>query len=321
MKFKAHENDAGMRLDVFISSKCEGVSRSQAKKLIDSGFVTIGERTIDKASHEIDFGDLVEVAMPKVKHVGLVAQDIPLDIVYEDSDIIVINKAAGMVVHPAAGNHDGTLVNALMHHCRDLGGISGELRPGIVHRLDKDTSGLIIVAKNDRSMASLMAQFKSRSVEKRYTAILWGMLKNLKGTISAPIGRSAVNRKKMSVRAKHGRDAVTHFAVEKRFGNMATLVDVLLGTGRTHQIRVHFSSIGHPILGDSTYGRAREIPCKKSDSNDLKALAQSIKNTSRTMLHSRVLSIDHPTTGKRMTFEAQLPQDMRSLLDDFNRVY
>ena len=321
MKLKVQDGDAGTRLDVFISSKCEGVSRSQAKKLIESALVEICGKEIKKASHEVDFGDIVEITIPKAKPVGLVAQKIPLDIIYEDGDIVVVNKAAGMVVHPAAGNYDGTLVNALMHHCKDLGGISGELRPGIVHRLDKDTTGLIIVAKNDRAMADLMAQFKARNVEKRYSALLWGELKKTSGTISAPIGRSSSDRKKMSVKSKRGREAVTHFSVEKKYGSTATMVDVLLGTGRTHQIRVHFSSIGHPIIGDATYGRARTISCKKTDADDLKTLAHSLKNIGRTLLHSRVLSINHPSTGRRMTFEAQLPQDMRNLLDDFNRVY
>jgi 23S rRNA pseudouridine1911/1915/1917 synthase len=246
----------------------------------------------------------LQIDVPAPEPVELAPEDIPLDILYEDADIIVVNKPPGLVVHPAAGNPSGTLVNALLHHCKDFAGIGGELRPGIVHRLDKNTSGVLIAAKNEAAMNGLIEQFKERKVQKEYVALVWGHPEPPTGTIETLVGRSVHNRKKMSAHPATGRKAITHYKVEERFRD-ASLVRVRIETGRTHQIRVHMSHLGHPIVGDRQYGRARQ--------NQLPAPA------SRQMLHAERLEFTHPGTGEEMELVAAMPCDMGRLLAELRK--
>jgi 23S rRNA pseudouridine1911/1915/1917 synthase len=285
------------RLDVFLAGRI-GLSRSQIDKLIKSGFVELNnEKT--KPAYRIKTDDRIFVKVPPAQVIEAKAENIPLDIVYEDKDIVVLNKPAGIVVHPAVGNIEGTLVNALLHHCRDLSGIGGAIRPGVVHRLDKDTSGLIVFAKNDEAHSSLSQQIKSRKVKKIYYAIVHGVVKNDKGEINAPLGRHPVQRKKMAVIRSDKlkkRVALTYYKVLKRYKNY-TLLELDLKTGRTHQIRVHLSYIGHPVVGDMTYSRRK---------NDIGAARQ--------LLHAKTLGFYHPKTGKYMEFCSELPGDMKEVL-------
>lgn len=303
-----------MRLDIFISKNFPGITRSQAKRLIEEGGVSIDAQTCLKPHHNVKGDENIFLKRRPSIALDAAPQDIPLDILYEDKDLIVINKPAGMVVHPAAGNKEGTLVNALLYHCKDLSGIGGVERPGIVHRLDKGTSGVMVVAKNDAAHTNLSAQFKDRTVEKRYYALLYGRLPDDSGVISAPIGRHVSDRKKMSVKTRHGRIAETVFKVIRRFGAELTMVDIRLNTGRTHQIRVHFSHLGHPLVGDDLYGGTKTIKRLKNSK-----LQDFIKLFSRPALHAYRLSFDHPITGKRMEFAAQMPPDLEVLLDDLAR--
>ncbi len=286
------------RLDQFLANKLPSLSRSFIQKIVKSGKASVNSAPCLKVARILAHEDKVSVEMPVIKKTYSEAEDIPLDVVYEDADLIVINKPAGLVVHPAHGNRTGTLVNALLNHCKDLSGIGGQERPGIVHRLDKDTSGLIVVAKNDASHQNLSSQFKDRRVAKRYLALVHGTIKNDMGTIDAPIGRSQSDRKKMAVitsgpegvkshnhrkpRRSKARSAVTHYKVVKRQGGM-TLVEVKLETGRTHQIRVHMAYAGHPIVGDKVYGQ-------KKDKSPFMAL------------HSYALGFFHPSSGEYMEF-------------------
>lgn len=300
-----------MRLDVFISKKFPDITRSQAKRLIGEGGVSIDAQICLKSHHNVKGDeDIVLKRRPSIT-LDAAPQDIPLDILYEDKDLIVINKPAGMVVHPAAGNKEGTLVNALLYHCRDLSGIGGVERPGIVHRLDKGTSGVMVVAKNDAAHTNLSAQFKDRTVEKRYYALLYGRLPDDNGIISAPIGRHVSDRKKMSVKTRRGRTAETVFKVIKRLAIDLTLVDIKLNTGRTHQIRVHFSHLGHPLVGDDLYGGSKTI--KRLKNNKLQDI---VKLFPRPALHAYRLSFEHPATKKRMEFAASVPPDLENLLKD-----
>lgn len=288
--------DEGLRIDQFLAARPEaGLTRSHVRRLIDEGRVTAGGQAV-KASHRVAVGEAVRLMVPAPEPLRLAGEDIPLDIVHEDADLLVINKPRGLVVHPAAGHEGGTLVNALLEHCRDLSGINDVLRPGIVHRLDRDTTGLLVVAKNDAAHLSLAEQLKERRLKRRYLAIVSGGLKDDRGLIEAPIARHPVDRKRMAV-VEGGRPARTRFTVRERFAR-ATLVEVELDTGRTHQIRVHFSFIGHPILGDPVYG-----PKKKAPFVDGQAL------------HAWSISFTHPRTGKELTFTAEPPPDFRALLD------
>ena len=280
-----------------------GLSRSFIKKMIDNGDVLVNGKQV-KASLVPKYGDEILLKLPEMIVPDIVAEDIPLDIVYEDDDVIVINKPKGMVVHPAAGNYTGTIVNALMYHCRDnLSGINGVLRPGIVHRIDKDTTGLIVAAKNDNAHRSLAAQLKEHSITRRYQAICCGTFKENEGRVEATIGRSPADRKKMAANVKNGKDAVTHYKVLNVIQNgKYSHVECVLETGRTHQIRVHMAYIGHPLLGDFTYG-----PFKEGQ----KVLGVELQGQ---CLHAGVLGFIHPTSGQYLEFEAPLPEYFQNLI-------
>lgn len=288
------ENDVGKRIDSYLASNTES-SRVTIQRLIENEKVLVnGKKTKD--SYKIQFNDEITIEEEKLKKIELKAQDIPVEILYEDNDIIVVNKTKGMVVHPANGNLDGTLVNAVMAICKDsLSGIGGEIRPGIVHRLDKDTSGAIIVAKNDKAHINLSEQIKNHQVEKTYIALVKGFVKENEATINMPIGRSTKDRKKMAVN-KNGKNAVTHFKVIERFRNY-TLLEVKIETGRTHQIRVHLSEIGYPIVGDAVYSNGK---------NEWNIEGQC--------LHAKSLKFKHPITGKEMFIEAPLPEYFKNVI-------
>jgi 23S rRNA pseudouridine1911/1915/1917 synthase len=294
---------AGERLDRYLSSVVPGQSRSQIQRLIEEGHVSVAGRAA-KANLQVKAGDRITVDLPEPSPATPLAEDIPLAIVYEDSDFVVVDKPAGMVVHPAAGHDSGTLVNALLHRITDLSGIGGELRPGIVHRLDKGTSGLMVVAKNDRAHESLSRQFAEREVEKEYGALVWGVVQAGR-RIDLPIGRDPNDRQKMSARSRRARHAVTRITRAHHYRGV-TLCQVAIHTGRTHQIRVHLSAIGHPIVGDATYGGKRaRVPA------DLRPLL----SLDRPFLHAHRLVFTHPTDGRRMEFESPLPPDLQGVLD------
>ena len=307
--------DAGDRLDVFISKRVELLSRSRAKALIEGEVATVNGKSV-KASYEIEEGDRIVVDVPPPVEPTAIPQDIPLDVIHEDSDIIVVNKPVGMVVHPAAGHPDGTLVNALLAHCKDLSGIGGELKAGIVHRLDVGTSGVIIAAKNDNAHASLGNQFKDRTVEKIYCALVMGQMKTDEGAFDEPLGRSKGDRKRISAHTSKGRIALTEWRVLERFGTALTWVEIALKTGRTHQIRVHFAEAGHPLAGDPLYGGDKKL--KRLPAGELRELVSQLE---RPALHAWRLSIDHPRTGERMRFEAPLPDDLENLLDGLRKLH
>ena len=291
----------GERLDAFLARTVPGLTRSAAQRLLEAGAVTVNGapgRKNDKTAP----GDAVEAALPDPEPVDVVPQDIPLDVVYEDDWVIVVNKPVGMVVHPAPGHPDGTLVNALLHHCGDsLSGINGQLRPGIVHRIDRDTSGLIIAAKNDEAHLALSAQLQDHSLFREYEAVCVGGMKEDAGTVDAPIGRHPVDRKKMAIDRKNGREAVTHWRVVERYPGY-TWLRCTLETGRTHQIRVHLASLGHPLLGDTVYGAKKPVP----------GLAGQC-------LHARRLTFTHPRTGERLTVECPLPGWFEAVLDKLRK--
>ncbi len=293
----AADRDAD-RADRWIAAQVPDLSRARWQALMKDGRVTVNGRPC-KPSGRIRRGDIIEVHIPAPEPVDLVAEPIALDILYEDSDILVINKPPGLVVHPAPGHPRGTLVNALLHHCRDLDGIGGQIRPGIVHRLDRDTSGALVVAKNQRALDALAAQFKRRQVRKVYRALAWGCFKQKSGTLETLIGRDPHNRKKMSARVSRGRVAVTRYNVLREYEEVS-LIEAVIETGRTHQIRVHLAHLGHPVVGDRQYGRAR-------------ASKRHIV-APRQMLHAYQIAFTHPRTGKTMEFTAPMPADMRGLL-------
>lgn len=289
-----------VRLDAYIAQKCENLSRTMIQKLIEDGEILVNGQE-KKISYKTKQGDVIEIHIPEAKEINLKAQDIPLDVVYEDDDIIVVNKPKGMVVHPANGNPDGTLVNAVMSLCKgSLSGIGGEIRPGIVHRLDKDTSGLIIIAKNDVAHINLSKQIKDRRVKKIYIALVKGNVSENEATINMPIGRSTKDRKKMAVR-KDGKEAITHFKVLKRYGKY-TLLELKIDTGRTHQIRVHMAEIGHPVVGDMIYSNGK---------NEFGIEGQ--------MLHAKSLDFQHPVTGKQIHLEAELPKYFEEILSKLDK--
>ena len=294
MKYFEVENE-NKRIDAYLSEKLEDTSRVAIQRLITNGKVLVNGKTI-KASYKVQAGDKIQVEEEIPVEVSLKAQEIPLDIIYEDNDIIVINKPKGMVVHPANGNPDGTLVNAIMAICKDsLSGIGGEIRPGIVHRLDKDTSGIIIVAKNDKAHINLSEQIKDHKVKKTYIALVRGIVKENEATINMPIGRNEKDRKKMAV-TKKGKEAITHFKVLQRYDKY-TLLQVNIETGRTHQIRVHLSQIGYPIVGDEVYSNGK---------NEWNIKGQC--------LHAKSLEFTHPITGETMHLEAELPEYFENII-------
>ena len=290
------ETEAGERIDKLVTESIEGTSRTAVQQWFKEGRVTVNGKVV-KANYRPDAGDEVRVGIPEPEDLDIKAENIPLDIVYEDADLLVVNKPRGMVVHPAPGHTSGTLVNALMYHCKDLSGINGVLRPGIVHRIDKDTSGLLMVAKSDRAHASLSAQLKEHSITRKYIAVVHGRIEHLKGTVDAPIGRDPKDRKMFTVTDRNSKPAVTHFAVLEHIGDF-TLLELALETGRTHQIRVHMKFIGHPLVGDPMYGREKD----RSRYIDGQAL------------HAAVLGFVHPVSGQYMEFSAPLPEEMAMLL-------
>ncbi len=295
-EFVVEEKYAGLRLDKAIALKYTDLSRTNIQRLIEADKIFINDKKA-KASYKVELGDKIQVGEIEAKEISLEAQEIPLDIIYEDNDIIVVNKPKGLVVHPANGNPDGTLVNAIINICKDsLSGIGGEIRPGIVHRLDKDTSGLIIIAKNDKAHITLSEQIKNHEVNKTYIALVRGIVKENEATINMPIGRSTKDRKKMAV-SKNGKNAITHFKVIKRYENY-TLLEIKIETGRTHQIRVHMSHIGYPVVGDAVYSNGK---------NPFGVTGQ--------MLHAKNLVFNHPITNKELNLEAPLPEYFEEVLN------
>lgn len=313
----AADNDAGVRLDQFLAGRFSDTSRSRLKQLIEAGSVTRQGEKIRDGNTRVKPGDLYHVRIPPPLPARPQPQDIPLVIVHEDNDLIVIDKPAGLVVHPAAGNPDGTLVNALIAHCgASLGGLGGQARPGIVHRLDKDTSGLLVAAKNDRAMHSLARQFEHHTIERAYHAVVWGAPRVSQGKVEGDIGRNPFDRKRMAVLRGGGKRARTHYRIIERFGDsgrpFASLLECRLETGRTHQIRVHLSHLGHPLIGDSTYGRARRVPRAKSPEEE-RAFA-AVQEFPRQALHACLLGFKHPTTQKNLRFESPWPADLAELI-------
>ncbi|MBS5065960.1 MAG: RluA family pseudouridine synthase [Hungatella hathewayi] len=295
-QFVASEELSGVRIDKCLAEAFAELSRSYLQKLLKSECVLVNGKPV-KSNYRVNVGDSVELEVPEAVEPEIVPEKMDLDIVYEDKDVVIVNKPKGMVVHPAAGHYSGTLVNGLMEHCKDeLSGINGVMRPGIVHRIDMDTTGLLIVCKNDKAHNEIARQLKEHSITRRYRAIVHGVVKEDEGTVDAPIGRHPVDRKKMSINEKNGREAVTHYRVLERFRQF-TYIECRLETGRTHQIRVHMASIHHPLLGDAVYGPAK-CPYKLQGQT----------------LHAGVLGFVHPETGEYMEFEAPLPEYFEELL-------
>lgn len=301
LEYKTTKEEAGVRIDRFLSEKNEEISRSYLQKLLKEKQITVNNAPV-KANYKIQAEDFIRVELPDMEEPDILPEDIPLDILYEDKDVLVVNKPKDMVVHPSAGHTSGTLVNAVMFHCKEnLSGINGVLRPGIVHRIDKDTTGALLICKNDTAHRDLAEQLKQHSIKRRYRAIVAGNLKEDEGTIEGPIGRHPIDRKKMAINYKNGKEAVTHYKVLERFKN-ATYVECRLETGRTHQIRVHMTSIGHPLLGDEVYG---------SGKNPYHLQGQA--------LHAMILGFVHPSTGEYMELEAPLPEYFTKLLDKLRK--
>ncbi|MBS6516772.1 MAG: RluA family pseudouridine synthase [Clostridium sp.] len=296
------EEFQGERIDKYLSEACCGLTRSYLQKLLKSQLIEVDGITV-KSSYRVSAGETVALEVPEAVEPEIEAEPIPLDILYEDKDIILINKPKGMVVHPAAGHYSQTLVNGLMYHCRgDLSGINGVMRPGIVHRIDMDTTGVLIVCKNDFAHNSIAEQLKVHSITRKYYAIVHGVIREDEGTVDAPIGRHPVDRKKMSINQKNGKHAVTHYKVLERFKQF-TYVECQLETGRTHQIRVHMASLNHPLLGDSVYGPSK-CPFKLQGQT----------------LHAGILGIIHPRTGEYMEFSAPLPEYFENLLEKLRKI-
>ena len=300
-EFFIEEKDSGIRIDRVLTEKMEEYSRSYLQKLLKEQQVSVNHKPA-KANYKVQTGDSVCVMVPELKEPDITAEEIPLDILYEDDYLLVVNKPKGMVVHPSAGHMEGTLVNAVLAHCEGkLSGINGVLRPGIVHRIDRDTTGALLICKDDAAHRDLAEQLKVHSIKRRYRAVVYGNFKEEEGTVEGPIGRHPTDRKKMAIKYKNGKDAVTHYRVLERFGN-TTYIECRLETGRTHQIRVHMSSIGHPLLGDEVYG-------DKKNAYHLQGQA----------LHAMILGFVHPHTGEYMEFEAPLPEYFVKLLDKLRK--
>lgn len=297
IRLEADEHSVDERIDKYLGAVLSDRSRSFLQKLIREGSVRVNGKPV-KASYRMEDEDQIEILLPEPEAPEIPAEDIPLDILYEDEDLLIVNKPKGMVVHPAAGHRTGTLVNAVLYHCRgNLSGINGVMRPGIVHRIDRDTTGALVVCKNDRAHSHVAEQLKAHTITRRYLAVVSGVLKEEEGTVDAPIGRHPVDRKKMAAGVKNGKRAVTHYRVLRRFRNH-TLIECRLETGRTHQIRVHMAFIHHPLLGDTVYGASR-------DPYHLEGQA----------LHARILGLVHPVTGQYIEVEAPVPEYFQKLLD------
>jgi 23S rRNA pseudouridine1911/1915/1917 synthase len=308
-RFTVSAQESGMRLDIFLARKNIALSRSQVQRLIDEGMVRVNEGA-GKASFKLRAGDTIVLTQEPPKDYHALPENIPLDIIYEDGEIIVVDKPPGMVVHPAAGHFQGTLVNALLHHCLDLSGIGGFLRPGIVHRLDKDTSGLMVVAKSNAAHQDLAKQFKEHRVRKAYKALVFGDVEGDTGIMDTPVGRHPVERKKMSTKSRRGKEALTRWSVAERYGPL-TLLDVEIETGRTHQIRVHLHSAGHPLLGDNVYGHSS----RRLQTIHDPFLRSKLREMKRQALHAERLEFHHPATGQPLAFLSRLPGDMERLCD------
>ncbi len=301
IEYLIEETEAGSRIDAYLSEKNQELSRSYVQKLLKESKVLANEKAV-KASYKVQEGDRIQLFLPEPESLDILPENIPLDILYEDADVLVINKPKGMVVHPAAGHTTGTLVNAVLYHCQgNLSGINGVMRPGIVHRIDKDTTGALLVCKNDNAHRILAQQLKEHSIKRRYRAVVSGSFSEEEGTVEGPIGRHPIDRKKMAINYKNGKDAVTHYQVLEKLKN-ASYVECRLETGRTHQIRVHMASIGHPLLGDEIYG---------SGKNPYHLQGQA--------LHAMVLGFVHPSTGEYMEFTAPLPEYFCELLNKLRK--
>ena len=298
-EYTVEESQSGMRLDKFLTEIYPDQTRSFLQKLVKSGEIKVNGKPVIKAGFVVEGGDQVSVSIPTPQAVEIEAENIPLDILYEDADVLIVNKPKGMVVHPSAGHYSGTLVNAIMYHCADsLSGINGEIRPGIVHRIDMDTTGALIICKNDAAHVDIAEQIKEHTVTRRYRGIVCGVVKEDEGTIEGAIGRHPTQRKKMAINEKNGKPAITHYKVLQRFAKY-TYMEFRLETGRTHQIRVHMASIGHPLLGDELYGNPKNL---------------AMKGLQGQTLHAMVIGFVHPTTHEYMEFEAPLPEYFQNLL-------
>jgi len=313
------EENAGQRIDKFLAAEILDRSRAQIQDLIKEGRVTVLGVPV-KPSYRLTAGDIVVARVPAAEEAGLVPQQLPLDVIYQDDDVVVVNKPAGMVVHPAAGHKRGTLVNALLHHCPALTGIGGQLRPGIVHRLDKDTSGTLVVAKTPAAHADLARQFHDRRVQKIYLALVYGQMPTLSGQVDLPVGRHPVDRKRMSTASRRGRWARTRWRAKEVFGGVS-LLELELLTGRTHQIRVHCAHLQHPVVGDRVYSSRRRL---KEAARQLgiqnPGVADALLAVNRQMLHARQLSFSHPQTGRPLVMQSPLPADMQQLIDALRHV-
>lgn len=314
LQVEVSADDDGTRLDRLLAETLDALSRSRIKPLIKEGFVLLNDTPVLNPSHKVRTGDIYEVTVPAAAESEPEPENIPLEIIFEDEHLIVINKPSGMVVHPAAGNWSGTLVNALLYHCRDsLSGIGGVKRPGIVHRIDKDTSGLMVVAKSDAAHQGLAALFAAHDIERRYKAIVWGRIYPPSGEVEGNIGRDPHNRKRMAMVTKGGKSALTRYKLVENFSDIAALVSCELETGRTHQIRVHMSHIGHPLVGDPLYTRPRRSRVSALPENRQK----TILSFNRQALHAETLGFVHPVTDKRLKFEVDFPSDLRELTKAF----
>ena len=298
-EYTVEERQSGMRLDKFLTEIYPDQTRSFLQKLVKSGEIKVNGKPVIKAGFVVEGGDQISASIPTPQAVEIEAENIPLDILYEDADVLIVNKPKGMVVHPSAGHYSGTLVNAIMYHCADsLSGINGEIRPGIVHRIDMDTTGALIICKNDAAHVDIAEQIKEHTVTRRYRGIVCGVVKEDEGTIEGAIGRHPTQRKKMAINEKNGKPAITHYKVLQRFAKY-TYMEFRLETGRTHQIRVHMASIGHPLLGDELYGNPKNL---------------AMKGLQGQTLHAMVIGFVHPTTHEYMEFEAPLPEYFQNLL-------
>ncbi len=310
MQIEVQEVEVDQRLDLFLRQRCPELSRSRIQTLVKEGSVCVNGQAV-RPAYLVQEGDRVELEVPAPQPLEVAPEHIALDIVYEDGDLLVVNKASGMTVHPAPGARDGTLVNALLHHCGDLSGINGVLRPGIVHRLDKDTSGLMVVAKSDVAHRGLAEQLHERQIERRYSALVWGIPKEARGVVDKPLGRNPKNRKKMGI-VEDGRAARTHYELSERF-DFTSLIQLKLETGRTHQIRVHMQDLGHPVFGDPVYaGRERTEGIRPEMRRRARWMLSLIK---RQALHARQLNFVHPLTGEQMAFCADWPEDMQRVIE------
>jgi 23S rRNA pseudouridine1911/1915/1917 synthase len=316
LEIEVPANRFGIRLDLFLSNENLDLSRSHIQKLISEQNILVDGKPI-KPSYKVKGKERITIEVPPLEELSLEHEDIPLDILYEDSDVLVVNKKAGVVVHPAAGNPSHTLVNALLFHCKDLSGINGVLRPGIVHRLDKGTSGLLVVAKNDFAHLGLSGQINDRTLLREYIAITWGHMPAQKGAIEAPIGRATKDRKKMAVIPLKGRESLTHYQVLERF-DLCDLLSIRLKTGRTHQIRVHLSYLNHPVLGDPEYG-GRQKWIKGIYDRERPFAQKLLRLIDRQALHAKKLGFIHPRTEEYKEFDSPLPEDIQSVLNLLHR--